>query len=335
MGRNTAVLFVQKGRLDACRSEIEMLKVHYSDDSLVRLLEASLYAEKGQLENADKLLSEATDTPIFRAARIQLAASHGEQKRAADLLQKLFPDCPAAVCTASSFLEQCDQFQDGVCLLKNFESNTNGDLKTSASRELPAMLLRNGLYQESAEILRDCARASSSDALATAQLVVATSHFDPDEADRIASALPGTSMHATGADAERLEQLPPPKRKHLSIGTVDNADEVQDKLTAATQRPERKKKPKKKRLPKNYDPDGPPPDPERWLPKTLPSGYRKKKPKRDQAPFRGSQGADAASAEGAAQSLADKVSPEASSTQTNALPPRGRPRMQRRKKGRK
>ncbi|KAI0562653.1 Signal recognition particle SRP72 subunit [Gracilaria domingensis] len=310
MGRNRAVLFVRKGRLDACRSEIEMLKVHYSDDSLVRLLEACLYAEKGQLENADKLLSEATDTPIIRAARIQLAASHGEQKRAADLLQKLFPDCPAAVCTASS-------------------------IPGCAGRELAAMLLRNGLYQESAEILRDCARASGSDALTTAQLVVATSHFDPDEADRTASALPGTSLHATGADAERLEQLPPPKRKHLSIRTVDIADDVQNKLPAATQRPERKKKPKKKRLPKNYDPDGPPPDPERWLPKTLRSGYRKKKPKRDQAPFRGSQGADAASAEAAAQSLADKVSPKASSTETNALPPRGRPRMQRRKKGRK
>ncbi|CAN8072723.1 unnamed protein product [Agarophyton chilense] len=334
MGRNRAVLFVQMGRLDACRAEIEMLKVHHSDDSLVCLLEASLLAKNGELESADKMLSEATDTPIIRAARVQLAASLGEKYKAAELLQQLFPECPAAVLTAASLLEQCDRVQSGISFLQAFVSKASGELKTKASRDLAAMLLRNGLYRESAEILRDYSRSSSSDAFNTAQLVVATSHFDPVEADRLASKLPGTSLNVTKEDAERLEQLPPPKRKHLSNRPASASTDVPEKLPTITSRRE-KKKPKKKRLPKNYDPNGPPPDPERWIPKTLRSGYRKKKAKRDPASFRGSQGADAASAEAAAQSLAEKAHSKASSAQANALPPRSRARLQRRKKGRK
>eukprot|EP00178_Gracilaria_changii_P020051 TRINITY_DN581_c0_g1_i1.p1 TRINITY_DN581_c0_g1~~TRINITY_DN581_c0_g1_i1.p1 ORF type:complete len:702 (+),score=164.63 TRINITY_DN581_c0_g1_i1:477-2582(+) len=336
MGRNRAVLFVQMGRLDACRAEIEMLKVHYPEDALVRLLEASLHAKKGQLESADRLLSEAADSPIIRAARVQLAASHGENEKAAKLLQELFADSAAAARTAASFLEGCNQVEAAISVLNKFVSNAKGDLKARAKVELAALLVRNGFYRKSAEILGECTRASNSDVLATAQLVVATSHFDPDEADRIACALPGTSLHTTAQEAERLEQLPPPKRKQLSNRALDNSSDAHDKLRSATARREKKKKKKakKKRLPKNYDADGPAPDPERWLPKTLRSGYRKKKVKRDQAAFRGSQGADAASAEAAAQSLEDKAA-KASSAQNNALPPRNRARMQRRKKGRK
>lgn len=59
----------------------------------------------------------------------------------------------------------------------------------------------------------------------------------------------------------------------------------------------RKKRKRKPILPKGFDPanPGPPPDPERWLPKTQRSDFRKKKRgqhlRAQQAAIKGSQGA--------------------------------------------
>lgn len=51
-----------------------------------------------------------------------------------------------------------------------------------------------------------------------------------------------------------------------------------------------KKKKRKPKLPKNYEP-GATPDPERWLPKHERTGYRKKKDRRVKEVMKGSQGA--------------------------------------------
>lgn len=60
------------------------------------------------------------------------------------------------------------------------------------------------------------------------------------------------------------------------------------------QQPHKKKK-RRTRLPKNYEP-GVPPDPERWLPKRERAGYRgKRRDKRDKL-MRGPQGATASAA---------------------------------------
>ena len=77
-------------------------------------------------------------------------------------------------------------------------------------------------------------------------------------------------------------------------------------------RARRRRTSKKKRLPKGFDPEnpGPPPNPERWLPKWQRSDYKKKRGSRHRAKevVKGSQGAgkvdeslDIASAAGAAR----------------------------------
>lgn len=53
----------------------------------------------------------------------------------------------------------------------------------------------------------------------------------------------------------------------------------------------RKKRKRKGKLPKNYDPNVPP-DPERWLPRHERSGFRKKRDRRNRdAAMKGTQGA--------------------------------------------
>merc|ERR1719382_1432029 len=55
----------------------------------------------------------------------------------------------------------------------------------------------------------------------------------------------------------------------------------------------RRRKKKKPRYPKGFDPEnpGPPPDPERWLPKRERTEFKKKMKKRDRVLLRGPQGA--------------------------------------------
>lgn len=341
MARNRAILLVQMGRHDACRAELAKLKTEFPNDPLVPLIEASLVAKQGNLETADKVLSgRAGDDDVVRAARVQLAAANGDGRRAAALLQELFSGQPAAVVTAASLLEQNGDVDGATDLLKDLVKKCSASDAVSAKKALSGVLLRNAKYEEAAAVLRDVCKANPSDSVAQAELVVATSHFDAEEAEHAAMLLPTTSATHGEVDVKQLEALPPPKRKNIAarqnpIAAKAPQPEEDDVAARAAAVRERKKKKRKKRLPKNFDPNGPPPDPERWLPKTLRSGYKKKKAK-DQNNFRGSQGADAAAAEVAATKNAERSAAKAVAAASDGpLPPSGRSKLQRKKKNRR
>lgn len=341
MARNRAILLVQMGRVDACRTELAKVKSDFPDDPIVPLIEATLVARQSNLETADKILQHAGGGQNLAAARIQLAASQGEYQRAVKLLQEAFPAKPAAVVTAATLLEQNGDVEGALKMLRSQGSSVQGPAANAAKKALAKMLLRNDKYEEAANVLREVCAANSQDSFALAQLAVATSYFDPEEAANVVERLPDAKGYSSSVDVQQLEALPPPKRKHvankanrLGANAVDDAERAASAKAAAAR--ERKKRKRKKRLPKNYDPDGPPPDPERWLPKTMRSGYKKKKTKNDQKAFRGAQGADAAAADAAAQKNAEKSAAKAAAAAAEGpLPPSGRSKLQRKKKNRR
>lgn len=340
MARNRAILLVQMGRQDACRAELNKLKSEFPDDELVPLIEASLIARHSSPETADRVLALAGNSDEVRAARVQLASAYGDKKRAADLLQELFPGKPAAVVTAAQLLEETGHADAGLALLQALVKNTETETTAAAAKKvLAAMLLRLKRYEDAAAVLRDVTQGDTNDAVATAQLVVATSHFNADEAEQVAMRLPDASSGSHDVDVKALESLPPPKRKQVeAMKNNDGANGVKDEdnhdaaAKAAAAR-ERKKKKKKKRLPKDYDPNGPAPDAERWLPKTLRSGYKKKKAKSENG-FKGSQGADAAAAEVAAAKNAERSAAKAAASTASegiSAPPGGRAKARKKK----
>lgn len=336
MGHNRAILLVQMGRTDACRTELAKLKSDFPRDPVVPLIEASLIARQSDLETADKVLRLAGDDDIVRAARVQLAVSHGDKRSAASLLQELFNGRPAAIVTAASLLEQIGETDEALSLSRSLASNCTARQQVGAKKVLAEMLLRMKKYEEAASVLRDVVKTDNNDSSAIAQLVIATSYFDAAEAE-VAAARLMPMVYSKDVDAQMLESLPPPKRKQVAAlkgneKEVDSNSKESDAAAIAAKVRERKKSKRKKRLPKNYDPDGPPPDPERWLPKTLRSGYKKKKKKTDN--FKGSQGADAAAADEAAAKNAERSLAKAAAA-ANDVPtvPGGRARAQRKKKG--
>lgn len=339
MARNRAILLVQMGRLDPCRSELAKLKSEFPGDTVVPLIEATLIARQSGLETADKVLKLAGDSLQVLAARVQLAVSCGERQRAADLLRELFSGRPAAMVTAAGLLEGVGKVDEALGLLEDLVAKCTPGQVAGVKKVLAEMLLRVKKYEQAASVLREVVQADRHDSTAIAQLVVATSYFDAREAEEVALKMP-PMLDAKEIDAKLLEGLPPPKRKQVAaLKNSENGGEVKleerDAAARAQAARERKKKKRKKRLPKDFDPDGPPPDPERWLPKTLRSGYRKKKT-RNEIHFKGSQGADAAAADAAAVKNAEKVAAKATGLGNESISgPGGRARVQRKKKNRR
>lgn len=359
MAHNRAILLVQMGRMDACRTELARLKSEFPGDTVVPLIEASLIARQSGLQTADKVLKMSGDSNGVRAARVQLAVALGEREQAAQFLQSLFPDEPAAIVTAAVLLESIGQVDASISLLRQLvETQNDVKRRTAAQQALAESLLRLERYEEAAVVLREVVKSRENSfsgdenntdrTVAIAKLVVATSYLDAEEAESQATKII-PKVDTKHVDVIALEGLPPPKRKQVaamkgadgnipsSLRDSSTADSQQqnDAEARATAARERKKKKKKKRLPKDYDPNGPPPDPERWLPKTLRSGYKKKKA-RNENNFKGSQGADAAAAEAAASKNAERSAAKAAAApiETGAGSG-GRPRAARKKNKRR
>jgi signal recognition particle subunit SRP72 len=169
------------------------------------------------------------------------------------------------------------------------------------SKSPPSLLRAAGLallkserledLQGAGDIFEGLHRDDPEDGLATAGLVAAYSATDPsklsDEADR----LPPVGRLTAGIDVAALEAAGVPQ-------PASTASIISRKRAAGEKAKPAKKRLRKSRLPKDYDPDKKP-DPERWLPLRDRSTYRpkgKKGKQKAQALTQG--GVDAKAAEG-------------------------------------
>lgn len=119
------------------------------------------------------------------------------------------------------------------------------------------------------------------------KLVAAYSQFSPSRAEEVSARLP-LPEQAADLDADALEQMP--VYRHRVTKAV--ASEQKGTEVAAVDTTKKKKRKRKPRLPKNFDPNVKP-DPERWLPIRERSYFRRGKKKAAQT-LRGTQGAASA-----------------------------------------
>merc|ERR1712039_522399 len=136
-------------------------------------------------------------------------------------------------------------------------------------------------------------RVDGSDVEALCGLVRALASADPEHAEEYAQRLHVPEYgHLDPEELEvgaipKVSQVVGPKRR----GGGDKESEGEEDAKKATDAKKRAKK-RKPRFPKNFDPEnpGPPPDPERWLPKCERAEFKKKLRKRDKNLARGPQG---------------------------------------------
>lgn len=329
IARNRAILLVYANRYEACQAEVERLKSSFTEDPLVPMIEAAYLAKAKGYENADMALKaykgDTNQSAQVAAARAQLAVDSGKPEVAAEIIGNTFSQNPAALATVAVLREAAGKRLDAAQILEKHDA-------IEAQRLRADILLRAEDYKGAADGYNNVLKLKPGSKHVLAHLIIATSHMNPEEAEKLLEQLNGNSwqMSSSKIDIKALEASQAPRKTRTrQAQTVQGAD------TSSPAIGKKKRKKRKKRLPKDYDPNGPPPDPERWLPKTLRSSYKKKR-RRDAINFRGSQGADAAAVEEAAAKNAKKSAARSSKAEVDSTPtapsrPRGKRKNRRRK----
>lgn len=335
---------LRSGKVDVAREAIRSIERYKKGSLLAAVVLASLLAREnklkeasGVLDNSMKNLQGETNSPTFIQAillRAQLAVALGDNARAVECLKAMsseFRDRPAALATRVSLMESQGDVENAVALLKdimNLDSLTapgarwvlmrlamleanRGDLDAATAY---LMQLRNAYptCMEDPDVLRKLPRflaathpSKSSELLGSLPSPPALGNSELDALETAGATGAGTSV----------EQ----KMDERGLIAKKGEERTEEPSESSKQESEKKRKRKRKpRYPKNFDPErpGPPPDPERWLPKWQRSTYKKKRKGKDRDVVKGSQGAGRVDA--ALDRTAVKQQQSSSSTKSQA-----------------
>jgi len=311
------------------------------------LLQATLLAREGKAAEADAVLAGAqqaasggTSAVDALLLRCQLLAPE-DPKRAAELLASVQEDsfafAPGVVSTKLALLRRAGAAAEAEALIGAAMSYWEAKAGSQEVKDEAMIYLLKaqsevhfeaGRMQEAAESLTKLRELCPDDMSLLVKLARATATFDPKATARLASSLPvPTGTDEADVDGELQAILAKGRSK---------SDSGKRKGGAGEGGKARKKRNRKPILPKGFDPanPGPPPDPERWLPKTQRSDFRKKKRgqhlRAQQTSVKGSQGAGKVDENLDRSATAAEAGPSSSSA-----PPAQQERAKSAKKGKK
>lgn len=314
---NYALLLLLAGRTSACETVSSALAQRWPQAQSVALLQAAQAAQAGRPAEADSALARALQAaassdqqPWPQLMQAQLAAARGDAEQAsASAARALSGEAsrPAAVATLASLAEAAGDV-DGALDTVRAALQTQGIVPgTGKARIAPGQ--EHGahwLLQRMAGLQLQAGDVSG--ALATFVQLKAAGGGAGAGALRVLGQL---AKAAVSGDARNLKgidgleaQLPPVQalpeddidRMEASVpgaGTMrrKRGKEVKERKDDAP----RKRHKKKPRLPRGFEPanPGPPPDPERWLPKWQRSDFKRRRGqrRREKDAVKGSQGA--------------------------------------------
>lgn len=263
------------------------------------LLQAALFVRENKAGKAEEVLGQFSEkfpekSKVFLLARAQVAAAASHPHIAAESLSKI-PDIqhmPATVATLVSLKERAGDIDGAAAVLDaaiNWWSNsmTEDNKLNVLMQEAASFKLRHGREEEASRLYEELVK-SHGNVEALVGLVTTVARVDVEKAEAYEQKLkplPGLK----GINVDSLEKTSGAKHEE-GISHVRVAETYEEGKSKSKSKKKRKRKP---RYPKGFDPanPGPPPDPERWLPKRERSSYRpKRKDKRAAAQVRGSQG---------------------------------------------
>ncbi|KAK9500134.1 hypothetical protein O3M35_001452 [Rhynocoris fuscipes] len=270
-----AAVLMREGKTEDARKLLDKVGKETPSMSLkMCLAKVQLYLMDGMLWEARKELANLDDDSLFKpgivSALVTLYLELGEPEQAAKLFEK-----------AVSW---------------NQKNKTVGDL-SALWRQAADFHLRSGKPQVAANSLEELLKMNSRDVITLARLIIAYAQFDTEKANRLSKELPHLVDLTPNIDAGALES----SSWMMGLKAIKKAakvDSVQQQQTPGTPNVavKKKKSRRRKRLPKNYDPNVDP-DPERWLPKRERSTFKKKKDRRNKEVGKGTQGGAAHAAD--------------------------------------
>ncbi|KAL6573749.1 hypothetical protein OROHE_002208 [Orobanche hederae] len=317
---NRLLLLLHSNKLHQARELALALPGMFPNSIFPLLLQAAVLIRENKANRAEEILLQFANRFPDRSntillARAQIAASVGHPQIAADSLLKIhdIQHKPAVVATIVSLKERAGDidgadavFDSAIQWWSNVMTEDSDSKRDVIMQEAAAFKLRHGKEEEAGHLYEELVRGNNC-AGALVGLIRTTAHTDVEKAEsyeKQLKALPGLK----GIDVESLEKTY--GVKHVENGVSVGLSEAYE-AKSKEKRKQRKRKPK---YPKGFDPanPGPPPDPERWLPKRERSSYRPKRKDKRAAQVRGSQGAVAKEAASNANSKSNVNSKEIS-----------------------
>ncbi|KAL1172382.1 hypothetical protein V6Z11_A05G344700 [Gossypium hirsutum] len=278
---NRVFLLLHANKMDQARELVAVLPEMFPDNVMPLLLQAAVLVRENKVGKAEEMLGQFAErfpekSKIILLARAQVAAAAGHPQIAADSLAKV-PDIqhmPATVATLVALKERAGDINGAAAVLDSAikwwkTAMTEDDQLSVIMREAASFKLRHGKEEEAAHLYEELVKGLK------------------------------------GADVDALEKTSGAK----PVDGASRAGLAEAQEDGKTKEKPKKKRKRKPRYPKGFDPanPGPPPDPERWLPKRERSSYRPKRKDKRAAQVRGSQGAV----------VRDKNEPSASATNSN------------------
>mmetsp|Transcript_24013 Transcript_24013/g.55431 ORF Transcript_24013/g.55431 Transcript_24013/m.55431 type:complete len:411 (+) Transcript_24013:86-1318(+) len=263
-GKRAAAIGNIEKKMSACKDAVmEYVKEHSdSMDAVVSVMVSlsQLYVQTGRTDQALQLLAdlpaEVRSQPRILEVVVALQQGKNGDSAIAGLRQAI-----------EYWTSVGEEGEETLALVLQLASKAATDLKDSSfAAEVFKLYLSN---------------IDGSDTATLCGLVAALVNTDVEEAEEYAQRLQVPAFDHL--DPEELELAPIPK-----MSVLRKAETEQDAPEAKRKRNRKKKI----RYPKNFDPEkpGPPPDPERWLPKKERTEYKKKMRKRDKTLRGASQG---------------------------------------------
>ncbi|CAJ1935611.1 unnamed protein product [Sphenostylis stenocarpa] len=295
---NRILLLLHANKIEQARELVSALPDMFPESVTPVLLQAALLVRENKAGKAEEILAQfASKFPekskVIHLARAQVAAAAGHPHIAADSLARIsdIQHMPATVATLVSLKERAGDIDGAAAVLdaatKWWSNAMTEDNKLNIiMQEAASFKLRHGKEDAAAQLYEELVKSQGS-IEALVGLVTTVARMDVDKAElyeKQLKALPGLK----GIDVDSLERTS--GVKHVEAPRVGVSETYEEGKNKTKTKKKRKRKP---RYPKGFDPanPGPPPDPERWLPKRERSTYRPKRKDKRAAQVRGSQGA--------------------------------------------
>ncbi|CAL5219381.1 g1203 [Coccomyxa viridis] len=301
---NYSLLLLAAGRLDAARDIVNTYEKRYPDSEELQMAAAAVLAREAKQQEALALVANARSRngALLRA---QLALEAGDTSQALIAIQKAGPagfmSRPAVLATHLALLEAAEDLQGARSLAQSSlqaadqSKGHSASIKAVLYETLARVQLKLGDVKEASQTYDKAVKQTGGDAPGLYKLMGQLARH---------STVPGS-----GVSVETLESSLAPAES-LPAGKLDDLEEAAPGSWVARRRaaeeaarkseqsgqPQAKKKRKRKvRHPKDFDPanPGPMPHPERWLPKWQRSDFKKRRKtrKEKQEGVKGSQGA--------------------------------------------
>ncbi|KAL3647586.1 hypothetical protein CASFOL_008554 [Castilleja foliolosa] len=315
---NRLLLLLHSNKLDQARELALALPGMFPNSITPLLLQAAVHVRENKANRAEEILSQFANkfpdkSKIIHLARAQIAASAGHPQVAAESLLKIgdIQHKPATVATIVSLKERAGDidgadavFDSAIQYWSNSMTEGNNNKRDVIIQEAASFKLKHGKKEDAARLFEELIRGNNNSIEALVGLIQTAAHTDVEKAElyeKKLKPLPGLK----GIDVESLEKTS--GAKHVENGVTEAYEPKAKEKT-------KKKRKRKPKYPKGFDPEnpGPPPDPERWLPKRERSSYRPKRKDKRAAQVRGSQGAVAKEAASSVNSKSNVNSKETS-----------------------